>query len=245
MEVPPPTRKLEAALLEASGARADARDERHVVDVGDDVVVLLGRECGLELAREDLGVLVPDEPAGEGREVGSGGERLRRVDAEHGRGAHVPHDVAAGLARHEPGLAQYAHALRRVGELQEVNLDVLTRRHVPLLERREARDNLAERVDLVGREGAGRYLDAHHLHVGLTLAVHAPDEPEHDELVLRVPLAVQEPRGFGLEVVGLLGNIGKHALGVVVACLVVHRLNATDDGAFRGRHVVNPLTLAG
>src|SRR3954452_19311700 len=83
-----------------------------------------------------------------------------------------------------------------------VHLDVLAGRDVALVERHVALDDVRERLHLLGRDPAERQLDAHHLHAGLALAVHALLQAEADELVLR-RLAVEELRRLGLEVLEL------------------------------------------
>ena len=103
-----------------------------------------------------------------------------------------------------------------VVEFDEVDLQVLTGGDVALLERCVLADDVAERFEVPGGERAAGDLDAHHLHVRLTLAVDAPDEAVHDELLLGGPFAVEVAGRLGLEVVDLLGNVGEHAPGVVV-----------------------------
>ena len=66
-----------------------------------------------------------------------------------------------------------------------VDLDVLARGDVALVERRVALDDVGEGLQLLGRDAAHRQLHADHLHVGLALAVDALLEAEADELRLR------------------------------------------------------------
>ena len=71
-----------------------------------------------------------------------------------------------------------------------------------LAEGRVALDHLAEHLHLLGGDPAEGELDAHHLHVGLALAIDALLQPEADELLLGL-LAAQEAGGLGVEVVEL------------------------------------------
>ena len=90
----------------------------------------------------------------------------------------------------------------RVAQRDVVDLDVLARRDVALVERRVLLDALAKASICSGDDAAERELDADHLHVGLALAVDALLEPEADELVLR-GLPVEELLGLVVEVVEL------------------------------------------
>ena len=155
------------------------------------VVVPAAGEGGLPLAGKSLGVLVAHEVPSVGGEVGRDEEGLIRLHARERVAGDVPHRVATGLAGDESHVAQDAHHVGGVRQLHEVHLEVLTRRDVSLLEGGVFGDELAEGVHLVGGHGAAGDLDAHHLHVGLALTVHAADEAVHDELVLGWPLAVQ------------------------------------------------------
>ena len=65
-----------------------------------------------------------------------------------------------------------------------VDLDVLARGDVALVERRVLLDDVREGLELLGRDAAHRQLHADHLHVGLALAVDALLEAEADELGL-------------------------------------------------------------
>jgi hypothetical protein len=83
-----------------------------------------------------------------------------------------------------------------------VDLDVLPRRDVPLLEGRVVLDDVGERLELLGRDAAHRQLHADHLDVGLALPVDTLLEAEPDELRL-LHLAAHVLRGGGVEVVEL------------------------------------------
>ena len=124
--------------------------------------------------------------------------------------------------------------MRGVGELDEVDLQVLARGDVPLLERGVPADDVAECLEVFGGERAAGDLDAHHLHVRLALAVDPAHEAVHDELLLGRPLAVEVAGRLRLEVVDLLGDVGQYALRVVVLPLLLDGLGASDDGAGSG-----------
>ena len=115
-----------------------------------------------------------------------------------------------------------------------MDLQVLASGDVALLERGVLADDLTERFQVLGGKRAAGDLDAHHLHVRLSLAVHAAHEAVHDELFLGGPFAVEVAGGFGFEVVHFLRHVRKHALGVVVLLLLVGGLNASDDGTGSG-----------
>ena len=170
--------------LDAADAVAQAGDEADVVDAGDRDVLVGGRERRLHLARHQLGDRVADEVADVGHRVGGDVEELALGDPGPGVAGDVADRVAAALARGEPGVADLADELRRVGERDVVDLDVLAGRDVALAQRRALLDRLREGLHLLGGDAAERQLDADHLHVGLALAVDALLEAEADELVL-------------------------------------------------------------
>ena len=189
--------------LESSLAALHLRDEPHVVDARDGAVARAAGERRLELPRQGLRVRMPHEVP-----------RIRggvRRDVEELVGTHtgqrasrdVADRVPARFARRQPDLAEDAHNVRRVLQLHVVELDVLARGHVPLVQRDEPRRYLAQRVQLVGRQPSERYLDAHHLRVGLALAVYALLQAVRQELRL-VELTGLEPSYLEFEVVDLL-----------------------------------------
>ena len=179
IEVPPPTR-----ISKPRHAVPDARDVGHVVDAGDRAVLVGGGEGGLHLARHQLGRGVAHEVADVGARVGRGVEQLALADAGPRVAGHVADGVAAALARGEVGVAEHADRLGGVAQRDVVELDVLARGDVALVERRPALHHLGEGLHLLGRDAAERQLHADHLDVGLALAVHALPEAEPDELVL-------------------------------------------------------------
>ena len=69
-----------------------------------------------------------------------------------------------------------------VGQLHEVKLNVLARRHVSEAARVPVGD-VGDREQLLGAEAAEGNLDADHLHVRLTLAVDAAQQAERPELI--------------------------------------------------------------
>src|SRR5690606_9251796 len=93
--------------------------------------------------------------------VGRDVERLVVADAGEGAGGDVTHRVAARLARGDAHGGQAAHQIRRVLDVDEVELDVLARRDV----QDRVRVLLGEirgHFDLLGRELPVGDLDAHH-----------------------------------------------------------------------------------
>ena len=171
--------------LDAAHAVALARDERHVVDAGDRVVVVGGGERRLDLARHRLRRGMTDEVAHVGAGVGGDVEQLVVKHAGAGIAGDVAHRVAAALAGGQAGVGELAHQRGGVGQRDVVHLDVLAGRDVALAQRHVLLDHVGEGLELVGRDAAHRQLDADHLHVGLALAVDALLEAELDELRLR------------------------------------------------------------
>ena len=113
-----------------------------------------------------------------------------------------------------------------VAQRDVVDLDVLARRDVALVERRVLLDDVGEGVHLLGGDAAEGKLDADHLHVGLALAVDALLEAEADELVLG-QLAGEELLGFVVEVVELALDDRDHVPGdVLVGLRVLERAGA-------------------
>ena len=188
--------------LEAAAPVLDARDEADVVDPGDRPVLVGRRERRLDLARHHLGRGVAHEVADVGAGVGRRVEELALGDARPGIARDVAHRVAAALTRGELRVAELADELGRVGQRHVVQLDVLARRDVALVERHVLLDHVGERVDLLRGDAAERELDADHLALGLALAVDALLEAELDELLLGL-LAVEEAPRLGVEVVEL------------------------------------------
>ena len=83
-----------------------------------------------------------------------------------------------------------------------VELEVLARRDVTLLQRHPPLDDVGEGVHLLGVDPAERKLDADHLALGLPLAVDALLEAEADELVSSSS-PPEELARLGVEVVEL------------------------------------------
>ena len=197
IEVPPPTR-----ISTPRTPSRSLREERHVVDPRDRVVLVGRRERGLDLARHRLRRRVADEVAHVRAGVRGDVEQLALERAGARVAGDVAHRVAAALAARQAGVAELADQLGRVRQRHVVHLDVLARRDVALAQRHVLLDHVGERVELVGRDAADRQLDPDHLHVGLALAVDALLEAELDELVV-LELALQEARRLGVEVVEL------------------------------------------
>jgi hypothetical protein len=107
------------------------------------------------------------------------------ADAGPRVGGHVADRVAAALAAREAGVGDLADQRGGVTERNVVDLDVLPRGDVALVERRVLLHHAREGLHLLRRDAAPRQLHADHLDVGLALPVDALLEPEADELVLR------------------------------------------------------------
>ena len=102
-----------------------------------------------------------------------------------------------------PDGGDLADQLGHLIERHVVDLDVLARRDVRLVQRRVALGDVGEHVHLLRRDPAERQLHAHHLHVRLALAVDALLQAEADELVLR-RVTREELAGLAVEVVELV-----------------------------------------
>ena len=183
IEVPPPIRTSTPLHLLAVDL-LDLGDEADVVDLGDRAVGVARREGGLHLPGHQLRGRVADEVAGIGRRVGGDVEGLVVGDAGPRIAGHVADRVPAALAGGEAGLADLTDELGGVGEGDVVDLDVLPRGDVALVERRELLDRVGKGLHLLRADAAERQLHADHLHVGLALAVDALLEAEADELLL-------------------------------------------------------------
>ena len=93
-------------------------------------------------------------------------------------------------------------ALAASSQRDVVELDVLARGDVALVERRVLLHHVREGLHLLRRDAAEGQLHADHLHVGLALAVDALLQAEADELVLG-GVTREELRGLVVEVVEL------------------------------------------
>jgi hypothetical protein len=204
--------------LDATDAVADAGDEADVVDPRDRDVLVGRGERRLDLARHQLRRRVADEVADVGAGVGRDVEELTLGDAGERVAGDVADGVAAALAGGEPGVGDLLDQLRRVGERDVVDLDVLARGDVALVQGRVLLDHRGERVHLVRGDAAHRQLRADHLHVRLALAVDALLEAEADELLLGL-LAAQEGGRLVVEVVELPLEDRDHVPGDVVVDL--------------------------
>ena len=245
--------------LEAAHAVPDARDVRHVVDAGDRPVLVGGGEGGLHLARHQLRGGVAHEVAHVGAHVGRGVEELALADAGPRVAGHVADGVAAALARGEVGLAEHPDRLGGVAQRDVVELDVLARGDVPLVQGRPALHHVGEGLHLLGRDAPERQLDPDHLDVGLALAVHALPEAELDEVVLRgvarevllrlvvevVELVLQDRDHVPRHVLVDL-RIVERALAAVALCgvLGLSRYRFHRVGVLRRRVVAGPQKLA-
>ena len=154
------------------------------------------------------------EVAHVGADVGRRVEGLVVADAGPRVAVHVADGVAAALARGEAGVRQLADRLGGVAQRDVVQLHVLPRRHVALVERGVLLDDGGERIHLVGRDAAERQLHPDHLDVGLALAVDALLEAEADEVGFG-RLAVEELLRLVVEVVELTLDDRDDAAGAI------------------------------
>ena len=190
------------------------------MDAGDRPVLVGAGEGGLDLARHQLRRRVADEVADVGAGVGGRVEDLVGGDAGPGVAGDVADGVAAALAGGEAGLGDLAQQRLHVAQRDVVDLDVLARRDVALVERRVLLDDAGEGIHLVRGDAAVGKLDADHLDVGLALPVDALFEAEADELVL-LELAGEKLLGFVVEVVELALDDRDHVAGDVLVRLRV------------------------
>jgi hypothetical protein len=147
--------------------------------------------------------------------------------------------VAAGLARGDAGLGEAAHHFRRVFEHDEVELDRLPGRHVAELARGVHLGAVGDGVELAGRERAVGHLDAHHLAVGLALAVGraegtGPRPPRRGQR-LRSKLSISALTMGSFDLSGELGTrvqVTEEASGHIAANRAQHyRRGAGGQGA--------------
>ncbi len=172
------------AQLEALHAVADARDVGDVVDARDRAVLVGRGEGRLHLARHQLRRGVAHEVAHVGADIRGGVEQLALADAGPRVARHVADGVAAALAAREPRVGQLTDRLGGVAQRDVMELDVLARGDVALVERRVLLHHVGEGLHLLRGDPAEGELHADHLDVGLALAVDALLQPEADELGL-------------------------------------------------------------
>jgi hypothetical protein len=209
----------EPGLDGAVFARPGDGHHADVVEHGLATVRGAAREVDLELAGQPLGDRVADEVA-----VGGLGPR---ADVEHLEGAgtgqvaagDVPDGVAARLPGGEPHARQVAQHLGDPLEGHVVELDVLAGGDVAPAPAVGVGD-VAEHLQLVGREGAVGDLDPHHLVVSaLALPVDPVVEPEDAEDVV-VELAGQVQGELRLELLdvplGFGADLASHGHGGVL-----------------------------
>ena len=186
----------EPALLDAIYI-ANLRDEADVVNAGDGAiaVVLASGKSDLEFARQIIEIGMPQQEAGNAQGIGRNVESFRGADAGNGAGGDVAHGIEAGFARGQAGLGEYAHGLRHVCELHEMELHVLARGQVAAAGRVVIR-NFGEGEQLLGREKSRDDLDAQHLDAGLALAVGAVRQAEAAPFVFRKASGLKLADGF-------------------------------------------------
>ena len=203
-------------------------------------VLAAARERHLELAAEVLRVGMAQQEAHAGVRVRRDVERLVTADPGERARRHVPHRVAAGLARGDADGRQAPHEVGRVVDVHEVELDVLARRDVADLVA-VLLGKVGQRVHLIRIEAAERNLDARHARrvpdrlralghavcrvrqraragavvaaaVVVPLAVDAAPETRLGKDLL-VDLALAAQGDLALERLDLGGEIRRHAVG--------------------------------
>src|SRR5581483_3914070 len=114
-----------------------------------------------ELSPEILCVRMAEQELRRRFRIGSDVESFVAANASERAGGDVAHDIAARLARRDPDSGETPHQRRRVFDMDEVILDVLSRGDV--------RDSvgvflreICERLHLLCVEAAERNFDAHH-----------------------------------------------------------------------------------
>ncbi len=205
----PADHQLEPALrLAVFDARAG--DGAHVVKVGEPAgVVLAARERDLELASEVLRVVVAEQEERHRVRVRGDVEGLVAADASVRAGGQVADGVAAGFAGGDAGRGEPPVKVRRVVDVDVVELDVLSGGDVQnpvgiLL------GHLREDVELIGRDLAVGDLDP--LHAGGVPQRARPlgdvlgGEHERLGLLAIVALAVVVPLAVGTATEARLGE---------------------------------------
>ncbi|CAB4878411.1 unannotated protein [freshwater metagenome] len=171
---------LHRAVLERSGGshHADIVEHRLAAIRG------TTREVHLELAGEPLAERVAHEVSIDGFGPGCDVKMLVRARAGEVTRHHIAHRVATRLAARQAYCGKLAEEGGDVAQFDEVELHVLASGDMPP-PTRELGGDLAEQLQLLGGDGAGGHLHAHHL-VGpaLALAVDAVVQPHHPEHVL-------------------------------------------------------------
>ena len=150
---------------------------------------------------------MPEQVACEGLRVRRDIEPLVGSDTRIGARCDVPHGIPAGFSRRQPRVGEPAHRRLHVVQLDEVELDILTRRDMSEPARIAVGD-IRQRFELVARNCTLRNLHTQHLRVvGLPLSVRAAHEPELPPLVGRhLATLVALERGDELVDVGAAGE---------------------------------------
>ena len=133
-----------------------------------------------------------------GGQVRRGVEGFLGADAGGGRPHYIADGVAASFPGGQPYFAEQAQHFGGLFQRDVVDLDVFPRGDVAFLQRGVARRDFAEAVQHRGGDDAAGEFDAHHLHIGLALAVHALPEPEGRECGV-VHIAGAEAVDFGVK----------------------------------------------
>ena len=97
-------------------------------------------------------------------------EHFALTDPGQMAGRHIADRVCASLARRQSHLGQAAHHIRNIPQFHKVQLDILTRRHMPHPRSGSLRQ-FCDPSQLIRRQAAERYFDPKHLNAALALAI--------------------------------------------------------------------------
>jgi hypothetical protein len=153
-------------------------DEAEIVEARKRGIRIGAGEGDLELARQQPGVGLGDEPAGERERVGAGIEDLVHADTGLGRDEDVADGIAAAAARGQTEFEQFAHGLDNLLQRDVVDLELLPRGDVD----RRAAVALCDDghgPQLRGRVRAAGGADAHHVAAVAALLVAAEGDTPH------------------------------------------------------------------
>ena len=142
--------------------RLQGSHRTHVVHVGQAAgLVPASGEGDLELPAEVLRVRMSHQKRGTGQRIGRRVEGLGPAHTGHRACGDISHRIAAGLARGDSHGGQSIHEVRRVVDVDIVELDVLARGHVQDVVGVLLRE-LSKEVHLLCRDASERDLNAHH-----------------------------------------------------------------------------------
>ncbi len=146
-------------------------------------VVLAAGEGDFEFARQTLIEGVPKQMICDGLRIGRHVKDLGLADPCQMARSDVADGIGAGLPGRQADFRQPSHDGRDVFQLDEMQLNVLSRCHVAHPGRVPIRQ-FSNPPELIGSQTAERNLDAHHLHARLALTVNAVLQPKRLEEII-------------------------------------------------------------